>query len=315
MKTISIAIYLIAACAISTGAWGQNDPQTSCRNPQASPLSRFWELEPASDCGTFGIRGYRPISLSVIGSDSVNGAPSSPTAGHSAAFLPYTSSETRIQLSVRTKVAQGLLTGGDPQRLDSLWFGYSQQSYWQLFNNDLSRPFRSTDHEPEVTYIFPVDAYLPGGWRMRYAGLSANHQSNGQGLPLSRSWNRLIAKAGFEQGGTYLVNASLWRRIAEDESGDDNPDIADLVGRAELAGAWNINTDHTLALTLRHSLRANANGSVRLAWLYKLGNSGSNGERSGLRLHTEVFSGYGDSLVDYNRKRTVLSVGLSLLDW
>jgi phospholipase A1 len=315
MKRTSIAIYFIATCATSTLAWGQNDPQISCRNPQASPLSRFWELEPASDCGTFGIRGYRPISLSVVGSDSVNSAPSSPTAGHTAAFLPYTTSETRIQLSVRTKVAQGLLTGGDPQRLDSLWFGYSQQSYWQLFNNDLSRPFRSTDHEPEVTYIFPVDAYLPGGWRMRYAGLSANHQSNGQGLPLSRSWNRIIAKAGFEQDGTYLLNASLWRRIAEDASGDDNPDIAELVGRAELAGVWYINTDHTLAVTLRHSLKADANGSVRLAWLYKLGNSGSNGERSGLRLHTEVFSGYGDSLVDYNRKRTVLSVGLTLLDW
>ncbi|MBV5344502.1 MAG: phospholipase A, partial [Rhodoferax sp.] len=25
--------------------------------------------------------------------------------------------------------------------------------------------------------------------------------------------------------------------------------------------------------------------------------------------------GYGDSLVDYNRRRTVLSVGLSLVDW
>ena len=37
--------------------------------------------------------------------------------------------------------------------------------------------------------------------------------------------------------------------------------------------------------------------------------------RSSLRLHTELFSGYGDSLMDYNRQRTVLSVGLTLLDW
>jgi phospholipase A1 len=34
-----------------------------------------------------------------------------------------------------------------------------------------------------------------------------------------------------------------------------------------------------------------------------------------LRLHTELFSGYGDSLLDYNRKRNVFSVGLTLLDW
>ena len=37
--------------------------------------------------------------------------------------------------------------------------------------------------------------------------------------------------------------------------------------------------------------------------------------RPHLRLHTQLFSGYGDSLSDYNFRRTVLSVGLSLLDF
>jgi phospholipase A1 len=284
----------------------------SCRTAYASPLSRFWELEPASDCGTFGLRGYRPISLSVIGSDSVNTVPDSPTAGHTGTYQPYNTTETRIQLSVRTKVAQGLLTGGDPNRLDSVWFSYSQQSYWQLFNNDLSRPFRATDHEPELTYIFPVDTALKGGWRLRYLGVSANHQSNGQSLPLSRSWNRVIARAGMEYGNTFAINASLWQRMPEDAATDDNPEISDLVGRAELAGAWNINPDNTLLMTVRHSLQANANGSIRLSWLRKVSTSS---DRSGLRFHTEIFSGYGDTLLDYNRKRTVLSMGLTLLDW
>ena len=31
--------------------------------------------------------------------------------------------------------------------------------------------------------------------------------------------------------------------------------------------------------------------------------------------HTQLFSGYGDSLVDFNRRRTVLSLGLSLVDF
>lgn len=34
-----------------------------------------------------------------------------------------------------------------------------------------------------------------------------------------------------------------------------------------------------------------------------------------LRLHTRLFSGYGESLIDYNFHRTTLSVGLSLLDF
>ena len=84
-----------------------------CKNPKLSNLSRFWELEKDSDCGTFGIRGYHPTSLSVIGSDGVNTQPMSPTEGHSGlAYTPYSQIETRIQVSVRTKIAAGLLTQG-----------------------------------------------------------------------------------------------------------------------------------------------------------------------------------------------------------
>lgn len=176
-----------------------------CKSHQHTILSRFWELESASDCGTLGIRGYHPTSLSLIGPDGANTQPASSAPGHtSLAPIAYSPTETRIQLSVRTKIAQGLLTQGHPNRnaRDSLWFGYTQQSYWQLFNSDLSRPFRTTDHEPEITHIYPTDAALPGGWRLRYSGLSLVHQSNGQSPPLSRSWNRTALMAGMEQGGT-----------------------------------------------------------------------------------------------------------------
>lgn len=84
---------------------------------------------------------------------------------------PYRRTEARLQLSVRTKVAQNLLTQGDPTRRDSLWFGYTQQSYWQVFSGDISRPFRATDHEPEMMYVYPTDAKLPFGWRWRYSGV------------------------------------------------------------------------------------------------------------------------------------------------
>jgi phospholipase A1 len=291
-----------------------------CKNPGFSELSRFWELEAGSDCGTFGIRGFRPISLSWIGSDSVNVQPASPATGHTATSTQaYTPSETRIQVSVRTKIAQGLLTGlldgRQSLRRDSLWFGYTQQSYWQLFNGDLSRPFRSTDHEPEITYIYPTEAELPGGWRLRYSGLSLVHQSNGQTLPLSRSWNRLVLMAGLEKGSQFQLQGRLWQRLPEHDGDDDNPDISDYIGRAELIGSWSVNKDNTLVATVRHSLQADTNGSLRLEWLKNLADSGIAGGRNNLRFHTQLFTGYGDSLLDYNRRRTVLSIGLSLVDW
>ena len=288
----------------------------NCKNPRFSELSRFWELEAGSDCGTFGIRGYHPISLSWIGADSVNEQPSSPLPDHNAtSALSFKNTEMRIGLSVRTKIAQSLLTHDQPLKRDSLWFGYSQQSNWQIFSGDLSRPFRTTDHEPELIYIYPTDLALPLGLRLRYSGISINHQSNGQPLPLSRSWNRTMLLAGIEKGSTFHVHGKLWYRTPDGDGTDDNPDIADLIGRAEVTGYWNVNPDNALSLTVRHSLSSDSRGSTRVEWLKKLGSSGFVGSNSGLRLHTQLFSGYGDSLVDYNRRRTVLAVGLSLVDW
>mgnify|MGYP002379570913 FL=1 len=182
--------------------------EQGCRNTRHTDLARFWELEATSTCDPFTIRGYRPISLSLITSDSVNTLPTSGNPLNNATqALPYRNTETRIQLSVRTKLAQGLLTQGDPVRRDSLWFGYSQQSYWQLFNGGLSRPFRTTDHEPEIVYVYPTDVPLPGGWRLRYSGIGAVHQSNGQSLPYSRSWNRAYLMTGMERGKDWRGEA------------------------------------------------------------------------------------------------------------
>lgn len=282
-----------------------------CHEPKYSQLSRFWELEQGADCGTFGIRGYRPISLSLVTADTINRRPTSGNPLNNAtASTHYRHTETRLQLSVRTKIAQGLFAYGD-SGLDSLWLAYSQQSYWQLFTPRLSRPFRSTDHEPELTYVRPIQSAQPGAWRLRLAGMGLVHQSNGQSQPLSRSWNRAYLLAGAERDNLQ-VHARLWRRL--DDRSDDNPGISDFIGRGELSVRWAANRENLFAFTGRHALRKDGHGSVRLEWFRTLADNGW-GIPSGLRLHTQLFSGYGDTLLDYNRPRLVLSVGLSLVEW
>ena len=286
-----------------------------CRNPQFTSLSRFWELETGSDCGTFSFRGYRPITVSVVGASNVNRQPTSDAEGNSATeSTPYRRAENRIQLSVRTKIAQGLLTQGHPTLKDSVWFGYTQQSYWQLFTPEISRPFRATDHEPEVMYVYPTTAQLPFGWKWRYSGIGLVHQSNGQSKPLSRSWNRVYLMTGLELDDRWRLTARIWKRLPESAHQDDNPGISNYIGRAELGLGWNLDRNNTLVLTTRHSLSSTARGSARLEWLYSLGTSWV-GQSTNLRLYTQLFSGYGDSLIDYNRKRTVFSVGVSLVDF
>jgi phospholipase A1 len=285
--------------------------EEGCRDRQYSALSRFWELESGTDCGTFSFRAYRPLTVSFSAATSTPDVPTSPAAGHTGTATDYQSHEMRLGLSVRTKLAQGLLTQNDPARKDSLWFGYTQQSTWQLFNGGISRPFRTTDHEPELMYVYPTDVRLPGGWRWRYAGLGLVHQSNGQSLPYSRSWNRAYLMAGMELGDSLRVTGKIWQRLNEGTADDDNPDIARFIGRAELGVRWNFDKDNELGITVRNNLSPSGKGSVRLEWLKALGDS----QKSNLRLHTQLFHGYGDTLVDYNRKRTVFSVGLSLVDF
>ena len=41
---------------------------------------------------------------------------------------------------------------------------------------------------------------------------------------------------GFEKGTDYTLQAKFWKRMNEDTPNDDNPDISDLIGRAELSG-------------------------------------------------------------------------------
>ncbi|MDM0117083.1 phospholipase A [Variovorax sp. J22R133] len=276
-----------------------------CRDQQYSTLSRFWELEAGTNCGTFGLRGYRPLDISFGAATEKPQVPTSPSPNHTGTPVDYQSNEMRLNLSLRTKVAEGLLTRGE-SRMDSLWFGYSLQSTWQVFNGALSRPFRTTDHEPEMMYVYPTDIQLPGGWRWRYAGAGIAHQSNGQSLPLSRSWNRVYLMGGVELEDRFHITARVWKRIEEDPEKDDNPDIVDYIGKAEIAGWWNVDERNSVGLTVR----AFGKGSQRLEWLRALGPAKSN-----LRFHMQLFNGYGDTLIDYNRNRTVLSVGLSLVDF
>jgi phospholipase A1/A2 len=285
-----------------------------CQNDAFAPLSRFWELRPETDCGTFELRGYRPMSLDVVASNSVNQQPTSPSPGHTP-LTPedFRSTEARIQISARVKVLKDIFTRGDPSRSDSLWVAYTQQSYWQVFSGGISRPFRTTDYQPEAMYVYPFDVRI-GGVRLRYGGLGLSHQSNGRDLPLSRSWNRAYLMGGLDVGPRFSLEGKIWKRVHE-SANDDNPDIADFIGRGELTATWRADAKNTYAGTVRSSLGSHANGSVRLEYFRALGRGNRAGGLNDLRLHLQAFSGYGDSLLDYNRRRKVFSLGLALVEW
>ena len=210
--------------------------------------------------------------------------------------------ETKFQISLKSKLWENILgNNGD------LWFGYTQSSRWQLFNSQLSRPFRETDYEPELILNFRTQYDLPWGWTGRMSGVSFTHVSNGRDIPLSRSWNRVIGQFGIDRPGWTLV-ARPWWRVHEDRSSDDNPDIEDYMGRGEILVTRNWG-GHEISALLRHSLRGGdrSHGAVELNWAFPI-----YGELKG---YLQFFSGYGESLIDYNHSANYVGLGVSLIEW
>lgn len=298
-----------ASAPAATGAQpADSTPSAPADSGRASSvMSRAWELGQDDKRGTFIVRTYLPnFLLPVHYTSSVNRSPSSPTHPAGAPNDDYQQVEAKIQLSLRAKAAENLLLPGA-----DLWFAYTQRSLWQVWNQDASSPFRNTDYQPEIIYIIPVslrrDLPLPG-WQLRMLQLGVAHQSNGQADPLSRSWNRAYVGAAFERGDVGLQLRAN-RRLPEPGM-DDNPDLTDYIGRAEATITW-LPGRSTMSLAWRTNLDSLHRGSLQLDWTHPV--SADNPE--GLRWYAQLFTGYGETLLDYNHSQTRLGVGLTLFQF
>ncbi|MEP6607804.1 MAG: phospholipase A [Burkholderiaceae bacterium] len=267
-----------------------------------SLLSQRWELEPEDKYGAFKFTYYRPnFLLPVYLADRINRNPQSPTRATTPVAPDYNRPEASFQLSFKLKLAEQVF--GTPS---DLWLGYTQLSFWQIYNNDVSREFRSTDFEPELMWIWPTH-YSIFGLAGRMFGVGVVHQSNGRELPLSRSWNRAYVMAGFEHD-RFVLTARVWQRIVEESRQDDNPDISSYVGRAELLASYRWRNESSTALRLRTTFaRSPSWGSAQFDYRFPL--------TEFLQGYVQLFTGYGDTLIDYNFRKTSIGVGISIGNW
>jgi len=279
------------------------DQQQTHQRQQDSLLSEHWELD--NDLGEFLFRAYKPVYfLPIHWSRSLNTLPQTPNPATSVNQpLSLDSTEASFQLSFKTKLANNLWRdNGD------LWLGYTQQSHWQIYNGAESRPFRETNHEPELLFVWRTDYQLLG-YSGRMLSLSFNHQSNGREEPLSRSWNRVIATVGFDRPD-WAVLLRPWYRLPEASAvEDENADIEDYLGRGEVMIVHRRGNTHQISARLRHSLKTgnDSHGSLNLNWSYPCFDR--------LRCHAKLFHGYAESLIDYNHSNTSVGLGISLLEW
>jgi len=279
------------------------EPEAIVAGAEETALDKRIEEEDRSIKNLWTIMPHRPnyILLANYNFSSMN---EEPWEEYSGADVDLNNTEVKFQISFKFMLWENLFnkrSNGD------LFFAYTQLAMWQLYNKDISSPFRDTNYEPEFFLSFDNDWKI-FGFTNRFNIIGFAHQSNGREEPVSRSWNKIYATFVFNKGN-FATGLKVWYRIPEDEEDDNNPDIEDYLGNFELRSVYKWQK-HTLGIMWRNNLDFDENrGAVQLDWSFPLPGTDR------IKGYVQYFNGYGQCLLDYNASASTLGAGFLLTDW
>lgn len=189
--------------------------------------------------------------------------------------------------------------------LAQLYFAYTQTSIWDLGAE--SKPFRDTSYRPSL--FWQTELGGQGGAPKRLH-IGYEHESNGKAGADSRSIDMLfvrpIWRKEFSNGSALTFAPKFYGYVDK----NDNPDIQRYRGYVDWALRYGYEDGWLLNSQLR---RGTANrGSVQLDVSVPFRTPVFT--RTGGFLTFQLFSGYGENLLDYNvRRSTQLRVGFSIV--
>ena len=284
--------------SMETESAGTPEGNAAEKEAEVSYFSRIWELDEKTQREKYTFRIHRPTYVLPF---TYNGSPNVEPLREADPTKELKKPEVTFQMSFKVKLLQNIFG----KNVD-LWFGYTQRSFWQLYNFADSSPFRETNYEPELLLNFKTN-YEILGLKLLFINFGLNHQSNGQTDPLSRSWNRAVLNLGFEREPVSIL-LKTWCRFPESAEEDDNPGITRYLGYGEI-WAYYFYKKHRFGLMIRDSLRFEKNrGALQAEWSFPLFFKNVAG-------HVQYFNGYGESLLDYDHRTNRIGVGFIVVDW
>jgi outer membrane phospholipase A len=192
--------------------------------------------------------------------------------------------------------------------LGKVHFGFTQTSLWDI--GGTSSPFRDTSYKPSFFYYEPqLDASADGRYLM---GLQAGleHESNGRDGLRSRSINIAYVKPSWR----WFVDDEHYVSIAPKLYGyldrDDNRDIGRYRGHVDLELRYGKRDGWLFSTLLRkgdgpgYSTQLDASYPLRQPFFANAGGY----------IHFQYFNGYGETLLDYNVRRSPqFRIGFSIV--
>ncbi|EQB16897.1 phospholipase A [Novosphingobium lindaniclasticum] len=224
-----------------------------------------------------------------------------------AVYGPGTNSEARIQISFKYQLFGSQAGEGRRHWRDGFYFAYTQRMFWDLGAN--SSPFRNIDFQPEIFYVTPPKALSDQTTVSAQIGL--RHESNGRDGTFSRSLNTvyLAPMAAFSLGEDLRLTVAprAWLYLGDLS---DNPDIRRYRGNTGVSVEIGQENGLRLSTSSRFNL-GSGKGSVAADLSYPLRRILGGGPD--FYLFGQTFTGYGENLLDYNRRMTRLRIGVALV--
>jgi phospholipase A1 len=207
--------------------------------------------------------------------------------------------EIKYQLSFKVPVWKNIFGS-----VSSLYFAYTQMSYWQAYNRNAF--FRSTDYEPEFFLQNEFNWRVSKDWQINSINIGLVHQSNGYGNSLERSWNRAYLNmiASTEH---WAIAVKPWIIFHDSVYEEQNPNMANFLGYGTILVACKF-SGNTISLETRNFIESGGRRSGNtLSWSFPM--------TKYLNGYVQVFSGYGQSLIEYDHRTNSVGLGFSLSNW
>lgn len=214
----------------------------------------------------------------------------------------------KIQFSIMYRLFT--FPDGPGEILNGLHLGYTQTSLCDIRAE--SSPFKDSSYRPELLYKKDWD--LPAGRVITHLTLQGGvmHESNGRDLFASRSVNIAYIRPSVRMGPASSWNLQLAPRMwTYLDSLSDNPDLKDYRGYGDLRAILAHGNGVVFSANLSMGQEWNHFGS-QFDLSYP-SNELLPGLNLDLFLHAQYYTGFGESLLDYNHRTDAIRFGISLV--